>query len=186
MATPSKKLILPPALGSFVFIWEARPPMDGKGEPKYSIALLWPKKTDLKELKQAINDVATQAFGKDAPNLLAKGKLWNPLRDGDEDKADYADFKGMVYVNAKSTQKPGIVDKNVKPIIDREEAYSGCIYRASVSLFAYDKGGQKGVAVGLQNLQVVKGKAEGMPRLDNRKTAEEEFEAFASENDDLV
>lgn len=61
--------------------------------------------------------------------------------------------------------------------MDPSEVYSGCYMRATLTAYAYDKGGGKGVSFGLQNLMKVK---DGEP-LSSRATAENDFAAFASE-----
>lgn len=191
-AAKSVRLKLPPGLGCYVAIFEPKPPPPGSaGEPKYQLHILWPKamlETELVPLRQAIAQVAKTKFGEKAVEQLKSGKLFNPLHDGDVDMSDNPTYAGMVYVNAKSSDKPGIVDRNVQQVFEPEHAYSGCTFRASVSVYAFDTV-QKGVSIGLNNLQVVK---EG-PRLDNRKSAEQDFADFKAEGeaggaavDDLV
>jgi hypothetical protein len=50
--------------------------------------------------------------------------------------------------------------------------YPGALVRASVSFYTYDNSGNRGVGVGLNNVQLIDGTK---PRLDNRKPADEEF-----------
>lgn len=184
MAATASKLILPPALGSYAFIWKPRPPMSGQGPDKYSITLLWPKKEagSLKALRDAITAAAVSKWGPKAAAALTSGKLHNPLRDGDNDAPDGSAeaYAGHFFVRASSERKPGIVDENVEPIIEQDEAYSGCIFRASVSIFPFDKAGKKGVSVGLNNLQRV----EKGERLDGTKSAAEDFKGFGSPSTD--
>jgi hypothetical protein len=47
-------------------------------------------------------------------------KMWNPVQDGDEEHPEDEAFVGHYYLNAKSKQKPGVVDANLNPIIDRK------------------------------------------------------------------
>jgi hypothetical protein len=179
MGTTSTKLILPPALGSYANIFKPRA-FEGQA-PKYSIVLIWPKeeKEKLKPLIAAIIEAARAKFGEKAAEMLKGNKLKNPLRDGDVDRADEPSFKGCYFVTASASadRQPGVVDAKVQPVFEESEAYSGCIFRASVNLFAFDKGGNRGVAVGLNNLQVVK---KGT-RLDGRKNAEADFASFKEE-----
>jgi hypothetical protein len=80
-----------------------------------------------------------------------------PLRDGDEERADEApEYKGMYFFNCKSDRKPGIVDKDCNEILDPDEVYSGCWGRVSVNFYPYSVNGNKGVAVGLNNVQKLK------------------------------
>jgi hypothetical protein len=208
MAATAIKLILPPALGAYTFVHEPRPPPPpSTGEPKFSTALLWPASKPVKvldvvtkqeiTLEQAVVKVAAEKWGDKAAAMLKAGKLKNPIRSGDTDRSESPEFEGMVFITASSTKRPGIVNaqnKNLKALAEeaalngeefdpREECYSGCILRASVSLFCFDKGVNKGVGVGLNNLQVIK-KGE---RIDGRKKAEDEFEDFKADDvDDLV
>jgi hypothetical protein len=179
MATTSKKMTLPPALGSYAAIF--KPKAFEGNEPKFSIVLIWPKeeKEKLKDLTAAIIQCAKEAFGDDAVERLKNGKLKNPLRDGDTDAPEDPNRKGCYFItaSAKVDRQPGIVDARVQPVFEDSEAYSGCTFRAAVALYAFDKSGNKGVAIGLNALQVVK---KG-PRLDGRKTAEQEFAAFKEE-----
>lgn len=149
-------------------------------EPKYSICLLIPKsdKEILRKIKAAI-DVAKQIGlakwgGKVPPNLKI------PLRDGDTDRPDQEEYKGMYFLNASSKQRPGIVDKNLNPILDPTEVYSGCYGRASINFFAYNTAGNKGIGCGLNNIQ----KLEDGDYLSGRTRPEDDFEVFDNNGDD--
>ena len=78
-----------------------------------------------------------------------------PLRDGDDERNDDA-YKGHYFINANSNTQPQIVDKNVKPILDRSEVYSGCYARVSLNFYAFNNNGNKGVACGLGNIQKIR------------------------------
>jgi hypothetical protein len=65
------------------------------------------------------------------------------------------------------------VDTNLTPV-DPSEVYSGCFFHAALRPFAYDRNGNKGVGIGLQNLMLV-GKG---PRIDGRKSADADFKDF--------
>lgn len=191
MAQTSKKLKLPVALGSYVSIFKARPAMQEGGKPKYQLVLIWPKKdkAQLAELQKAIVEVAAARFGTtkegnkvDVVEALKTGKLKNPLRDGDIERPDDKVFANSYFVTASSERAPGVVDRAVQPVFEDGEAYSGCSFRASVALFAFEKAGNRGVAVGLNNLQVV---SKG-PRLDGKKSAEDDFKDFAVSEEDAV
>ncbi|ETJ05966.1 MAG: Phage-associated protein, partial [Actinomyces urogenitalis DORA_12] len=49
--------------------------------------------------------------------------------------------------------RPGIVDAEVHPILDREEVYSGCYANVTVELYVFNVNGNRGVACGLGNIQ---------------------------------
>lgn len=142
------------------------------GAEKYSVSVLIPK-TD-KETINAINAAVDAAieegiakFGGKKPN---KAAIKLPLRDGDVERDDDA-YKGHYFVNANSTTPPQIVDKSVRPILDRNEVYSGCYARVSLNFYAFNSNGNKGVACGLGNIQKVK---DGEP-LGGRTNAADDF-----------
>jgi hypothetical protein len=74
-----------------------------------------------------------------------------------------------------------LVDKNRQPIIDQEELYSGCYGHASITFFAFNTSGNKGVACGLNHLMKVK---DG-ESLGGRSTAENDFADLEIEDEDL-
>ena len=120
---------------SYVNIFKARG-FNG-GDEKYSICLLIPKddQATLDKIEKAVQEAIKEGIsskwnGKKPANL----KL--PLRDGDEDRPEAPEYAGMYFLNANSTQKPGIVDKDLVEIIDPEEVYSGCYGRASINFYA--------------------------------------------------
>ena len=56
-------------------------------------------------------------------------------------------------MNANSTQKPDVVDRDLQPVIERSEVYSGVMGRASISFYAFNSNGNKGIACSLNHLQ---------------------------------
>ena len=69
------------------------------------------------------------------------------------------------------------LDKQVQPILDQTEVYSGCYGRISVNFYGYNSNGNRGVAAGLGNIQKLKdGEA-----LSSRTNAEDDFEAVEDE-----
>lgn len=165
---------------SYFHGWE--PASINGGEPKYSVSVLIPK-TD-KETVDAINNAIDAAieegitkFGGKKPNRAA---IKLPLRDGDIERDDDA-YKGHYFINANSKTAPKIVDKAVKPILDRDEVYSGCYGRVSLSFYAFNSNGNKGVACGLGNIQKIK---DG-DSLGGRPTAVDDFTTL-EDNDFLA
>ena len=142
---------------SYVNIFNSRSFQAGQ-DAKYSICLLIPKsdKAMVKKIKAAIDEavqegIASKWGGKKPASL----KL--PLRDGDEERAEEApEYERMYFLNANSTRKPGIVDKDLNEILDPEEVYSGCWGRASINFYAFNTNGNRGVGVGLNNIQKIK------------------------------
>lgn len=140
-------------------------------EPKYGVTMLFPKATDLSALKA----LAKKAVEEKWPDPTKRPKdLKNPFRDGDAEKPDTDGYAGMIFIRATSKIKPGCVDRNVQPIIGEEEFYAGCYARATVTAYAFDRAGNRGVAFGLQNIQKLR---DGEP-FSGRLAPEEEFEAL--------
>ena len=170
---------------SYVNIFRSRSFREGQ-DAKYSICLLIPKedKATLKKIKAAIEEAmqegASSMWGGKVPKNVK-----SPLRDGDDERADEApEYEGMYFINANSSQKPGIVDKDLNEILDPDEVYSGCWGRASINFFPYDSNGNKGIGAGLNNIQKVK---DGEHLGAARASAEDDFgDGFEDdENDDF-
>lgn len=147
--------------------------MNEDDTPKYSVCILIPKSdtATVEKIRSAIE--AAKQVGK-AKIADKNGKIPStvktPLRDGDEERGDDPTFEGMYFINANSTRKPSIVDKDLNPIMSRDEFYSGCYGRASLNFYAYNVN-SKGIAAGLNNLQKL---SDGEP-LAGGSTAEEDF-----------
>ena len=161
---------------SYFHGWE--PAAINGGPERYSTSVLIPK--DDKETIDAINKAIDAAieegiakFGGKKPN---KAAIKLPLRDGDAEREDEA-YKGHYFLNANSKTAPQIVDKSINPILDRDEVYSGCYARVSLNFYAFNSNGNKGVAVGLGNIQKIR---DG-ESLGGRSTAAEDFQ---TETDD--
>ena len=162
---------------SYFHGWE--PVSINGGAEKYSASVLIPK-TDT-ETVSAINaaiDAAIEEgvakFGGKKPN---KAAIKLPLRDGDVERDDEA-YKGHWFINANSTTAPQIVDRQVKPILDRSEVYSGCYARVSLNFFAFNSNGNKGIACGLGNIQKLR---DGEP-FGGKSTAADDFAALADDD----
>lgn len=161
--------------------------MDGQPEEsaKYSVCVIIPKDDEktISKIKKAVE--AAKAVGK-AKIADKNGKIPStiklPLRDGDEERSDDPAFENAYFLNATSNRKPTIVDRNLDPIMDQNEFYSGCYGRISLNVFAFNASGNKGIAAGLQNIQ----KLEDGEMLAGGSTAEEDFGGDNSWDDDLM
>lgn len=167
---------------SYANIWE--PKSINGGDEKYSVSLII-SKTDTKtigEINRAIEQAKQDGKGKFGGKIPANLKL--PIRDGDVDRAEDEAYKNCYFVNANSKDRPQVVDNKVKPILDQNELYSGCYGRASITFYAFNQNGNKGIACGLQNLQKL---SDGEP-LSGRSRAEDDFtttdDDFSTDNDD--
>ena len=164
---------------SYFHGWE--PTSINGGPERYSVSVLIPK--DDKETIKAINDAVDAAieegiakFGGKKPN---KAAIKLPLRDGDTEREDEA-YAGQWFINANSKTAPQIVDKAVKPILDRDEVYSGCYARVSLNFYAFNSNGNKGIACGLGNIQKIR---DG-ESLGGRSSAADDFST--EEDDDFL
>ena len=168
---------------SYCNVWEAKA-ING-GTPKFSVSLLIPKSdtVTVKKIKDAIEaayregEAKLKGNGKSVPALSV---IKTPLRDGDQERPDDPAYAGHYFLNANSTTAPGIVDADCQPILTRSEVYSGVYGRASISFYAFNSSGNRGVACGLNNLQKIR---DGEP-LGGRASAESDFSDFDDEDDD--
>ena len=176
----STKVITGKVRFSYVNVWE---PMSVNGsDPKYSVSLIIPTsdKETLKKIKAAIEIAKKEGLAKLGGKIPTN--LKTPLRDGDTDRPDDEAYADSYFVNANSFIKPGIVDKNVQPILDQTELYSGCYGRASIIFYAYNVNGNRGIACGLQNLQ----KLEDGELLGGRSKPEDDFESLVDDALDIL
>src|SRR6266576_3906587 len=154
MELEKKKCLTPEFRVSFPHVFEKHSGFETQ-EPKYSIVMLYPKKTDLKELRRAAHNALVEKWG--SVKEKWPKNLKTPFRDGDE-KQDLSGYEGCYFVSASSKQKPQVVgNKKVDGAFPRlekddEQFYAGCYARATLIAFAYDKMGNKGVSFSLQNV----------------------------------
>lgn len=178
------KLILKNVRCSYVFIDQPRKSIVNdqgeKVEGKYGVQILVPKtdKKTIAKIEATVKEVAGEKFGDRVKLTMLK----LPLRDGDTDR-DTDECAGMMFMNANSTRKPGIVNRLNQAVSkeDMEEmGFSGCYFHVSIDLYGFKVDGNKGVAVGLNNLMLRKvGK-----RLDGSSSAESDFEDEADDAGD--
>jgi hypothetical protein len=182
----AKSIILPAGIGSYVTV--LKPKADKKGNLKYSISILIPKSRDkeLEPLRAAAIEVATGEWGAKGAAIFAN-QMYPLIRDGDKPNTEGVvdpNTKGCWVIRSRSDRKPGIVGPNPKEemFFDEANCFSGCWFRISGGLFAYEAEGNKGVSLGLNNVQVLK---QGT-RLDGRKAAADEFPAYTEDADPLA
>lgn len=170
------KVVTGKARGSYVNVF--RPRMnDMSGKEEYSMSLLIPKSDDktIGKINDAVKEAAAKKFGDKIP-----AKFRHPLRDGDEERPEDAAYKNHYFLNVKSQQKPGIVDKNRQEVIDSGDFISGDYCRVSMNAYSYDVSGNRGCAFGLGNVQVI---AKGEP-LTSQARAEDDFGDWGDDDGD--
>jgi hypothetical protein len=166
----STKVITGKVRFSYAHVFEPSAISEGD-DKKYSVSILIPKKDleTLAKVKKAVE--AAKQGGKGKWNGKIPPVLKLPLRDGDAERPDDEAYEGMMFLNASSKNKPGIVDENTDPVMSKDDFYSGCFGRASVNFYAFNVSGNKGIAVGLNNLQ----KLEDGDRLSGGPSAADDF-----------
>lgn len=172
------KVITGVARLSYANVWE--PKSINGGTEKYSVSIIIPK-SDTKTLtaiNEAIDAAIEEGKGKYGGKLPNKASLKLPLRDGDIDRENDEAYKDSYFLNANSITAPQIVDKDVKPILDRSEVYSGVYARVSINFYAFNTNGNKGVAVGLGNIQKIR---DGEP-LGGQSSAADDFATEVSDD----
>lgn len=166
---------------SYANVWE--PKSINGGTPKYSVSLIIPKSDTVTVAK--INAAIEAAYHEGEAKLRGNGKtvpalsvIKTPLRDGDLERPDDEAYANAYFVNANATTAPGIVDADCNPILTRSEVYSGVYGRASISFYAFNSSGNKGIACGLNNLQKLR---DGAP-LGGKASAESDFATEAEDD----
>jgi hypothetical protein len=172
------KVITPKFRASFPQLFEAK--AFGEQEAKFSIKMLFDKKTDLKPLQDVVKKAAQAKWG----DQLPKG-LTTPFANGDE--KEYEGYENTIVVSAASKFKPPVVNQKVEPILDAEEFYAGCYARAALVAYAWEysdpttkKVMKRGVSFNLESVQKL---AEGKPFV-SRPKVEDTFDAVEDGSDD--
>lgn len=174
------KVVIPCRI-SFANIWTPKS-INGSVE-KYSVSCIIPKsdKKTLTKIHNAIEaakeDGKVKKFGGKIP-----GNLKTPLRDGDIDRPDDEAYAEAFFINATSQDAPQIVDRKVQPILDAMECGSGDYCNVSVNFYAFNANGNRGIAAGLGNIQLIK----HGDRLAGKASASSDFEEIEGEDDDIA
>ena len=189
---PTKVITGPEVRFANCAVWE--PQSFGNEKPKYSVTLLI-SKTDHQTLEKILEAIRTayeqgKELLSDCNGVPALESLKVPLRDGDLEKPEYPVFAGKMFINARSSTAPGMLDASFQRIRNREEFYPGCYGSASVSFYAYNveretEHGEivhnRGIGCRLNNLLKLRD-GEVIPQ---RATAEEDFEDYIAGMDCL-
>lgn len=169
---------------SYLTVFEPRlaDPKDPTSKMRYSVSLIIPKDhPQVDQIKDAINEAASKKFGDKAASIMKKKPT---MRDGDEVREDDPVYSGSYFIGAASTRKPQVVDKKLNVITDESEAFSGCYGNVSVNFYGYDVDMSKGVACGLNNIQITRN--DGDLRLGGAPNATDEFDVEDDDDDDIL
>jgi hypothetical protein len=184
LTNPTKVITGKDTRWSYCNAWE--PKSINGGTPKYSVSLIIPKKdtVTVRKIQAAIQAAYEEGSGKlkgNGKSVPALSTIKTPLRDGDVERPDDEAYKDSYFINANSATAPGIVDADRQEIIDHSEVYSGVYGRASISFYAFNSSGNRGIACGLNNLQKIR---DGEP-LGSRVRAEDDFSEDDGDDDFL-
>lgn len=147
------KVLIKNARLSYAHLFEPHA-MNAGDEGKYSVCLLISKddKEALQAIKQAVADATAEGIAK-----KWKGKkpatLKLPLRDGNE-RSDDPNYEGQYFLNANSNRRPDVLIRRNGALIQatEEDIYSGCYAAVTVTFYAFDSNGNRGIAAGLGNV----------------------------------
>ena len=174
IVNPMKVITGPKTRWSYANVWEAKS-ING-GAPKFSVSLIVPKSDTATVTK--IQAAIEAAYKEGESKLKGNGRtvpalsvIKTPLRDGDIERPDDPAYANAYFINANSATAPGIVDADLNPVLTRSEVYSGVYGRASITLYAFNSNGNRGIACGLNNLQLIRA---GEP-LGGKASAESDF-----------
>lgn len=179
---PMKVITGPNTRWSYANVWE--PKSINGGTPKFSVSLIIPKSdtVTVAKIKAAIEAAYKEGEAKlrgSSRAVPALSAIKTPLRDGDTERPGDEAYRNAYFVNANASVAPGIVDADLNPIMSRGEVYSGVYGRASISFYAFNSSGNRGIACGLNNLQKIR---DGEP-LGGKSSAESDFADFATDDD---
>ncbi len=141
------------------------PTEDDNGSKSYNTVLLLPWGMSDPGLQQHLYarwyHAAKAAFPEEFDVQGQPRLKHNPFHDQADKAHKYAGYTpGLVYISAKTQQKPLITDPAGNPIVDYvNKVYSGCWALVSLNTFVYKPKGakqpMKGVSFGLQNVMIV-------------------------------
>ena len=157
---------------------------DLNGKDEYSLVALFKKGENLEGLKKTAMDAIVKKWGSDKSKWPTN--LRTPFRDQNErmkeGKLPDGYEAGAIFINLRATQRPGLVEINpgnnaLEDITDTSKFYAGCFAKATVSCYAYDNKGNRGVAFGLSNIL----KTRDGDNLTGRTNAYDDFADVRSE-----
>lgn len=124
--------------------------VQGKGDPKYSAALLVDEPT-MQQVYGKAQELAQSHFKN---NEFSMPNFQWPIMQA-SGKPNYASnprLASLFVINAKASADypPQVVGADRQPVIDRGQVYAGCIVAAGIRLYTYNNMGNVGIGVGLQ------------------------------------
>lgn len=161
---------------------------DLNGKMEFGCVAVFDKAADLTGMRTAATAACEEKWGADKAKWPAKVKerfksvfrknedKWKEDSNGNKVEADGYPAGG-VFVNLKTEKQPGVVDAQVKPILEPRDLYAGCYCLAACNVGVYDQGGNPGFSFYLNHIQKVR---DGEP-LGGATRPEDSFKPFKSE-----
>src|SRR5215467_3808953 len=164
---------------SFPVLFTPRPVVPG-GEPRFSINLLFDqaaqKTTEWAAMKRAVAQTIDDEWGSGKSQDAAFIKrLKLPFLACKDQPYDGYDIPGGMFIRPWTKNKPGVVDAARQEITVPGDVWAGQVVRATVSPFAYEQTGNRGVSFGLANVQICRTDTR---RLDGRRAAKDDFDDY--------
>jgi hypothetical protein len=176
-------IITPVGTLSYPHLLTPRARVPGNSDKDYSAMLLFTAQNMKSPAYKAMNDDIEALARKSFPGLILGGRaVRTPIRRADEKENIPDGFE--TFINARSKERPGVVDSAKNDILDGADVWPGQWARFSVAPFAYDRNGNRGIGLYLHNVQIIR--SEGLKRLDGRKSAADTFDDDVGEGDDQV
>ena len=180
---PKNRVITKEVRLSYVHLLRPRASDGDEDRSKYGAKVLIPKddRETMRKMREAqIEAIKLGEQGKFNGKKIKRndkgipvwGGAWDTIHDGDE--SDVEDNAGCWLLNVSSGTKPGVVDRNLDPIMDSAELYSGCYARVSLNCYPYNYEGKIGITFGLNHIQ----KLQDGESLSGRTKAEDDFDAL--------
>jgi hypothetical protein len=141
----------------FSYAYLTKPRQNDRGEDKFSVTVLLPKsdKAGIAAIRAAESEAAHKKFpGKPAAFYSA---IKSVIHDGDGVRPGGEAFgpecAGCWVFTASTSDRPGCVDENLQTLM--EPIKSGDYGRVDLNFYGFDTAGNRGVAAGLNNVQLL-------------------------------
>lgn len=179
------KLSVKNARAAFAQFFEPKA-FNGEGKAEYSCSLLIdPADPQLAAINAAIESVATEKWGAKAKDVLKQMRAADKtcLHNGDL-KSNYAGFPGNMYISARNSLRPTVVDKDKTPLVASDgKPYSGCYINAVLELWAQDNKYGKRINATLMGVQFA---ADGEAFSGGGVASEDDFDDIAADTEDSL
>jgi len=174
-----------PVRFNYLRVFEAA--LTPSGDMKFSVCILIPKTPEYKAVRDEVEAAILKAItkgiadGKFTKAQTEAASFKHGIRDGDLSEELGPEFKGHMFVNANCAEKdpPGVVNDKAKPIMNRDDIYSGAWGYVDANPYGHNNAGNKGVAFWLNHVM----KAKDDDRLDGKQSADKAFAGFAVETE---